>query len=73
MKKENRFRVPRVYCAAVLVVALNVLAVSAAETKIDPKTLDAYVGQYELQEARFVFRRQGDALLCQVAKEGVFH
>ncbi|HEY5914350.1 MAG TPA: hypothetical protein VJA21_27490 [Verrucomicrobiae bacterium] len=73
MKKENRFRVPRVCCAAVLVAALNVLAVSAAEVKIDPKTLDAYVGQYELQEARFVFRRQGDALLCQVAKEGVFH
>jgi len=73
MKKQNPFRVPCICCAAVLGAALNVLTVCAAETKIDPKTLDTYVGQYELQEVHFTFRHQGSGLICQIPREGVFH
>jgi hypothetical protein len=73
MKKQNPFRVPYICCAAVLVAALNVLIVCSAETKMDPKTLDACVGQYELGEVHFTFRHQGSGLTCQVPREGVFN
>jgi hypothetical protein len=73
MKTQSPFRVPCVCCSAALFAAFNVLTVCAAEIKINPKTLDAYVGQYELQEVHFTFRRQGDGLICQVPREGVLH
>ncbi len=72
MKKQHPFRVLCVRCGAVFA-ALNVLNVCAAEIKIDPKTLDAYVGQYDLQEVHFTFRRQGSGLTCQVPREGVLN
>ena len=73
MKKHNPFGILCIGCTIVLAAALNVLPVSAAETKSEPKTLDAYAGQYELQEVHFTFRRQGSNLILQVPKEGVFH
>ena len=73
MKKQNLFRVPCVCSGALLITAFNVLTVWAAEIKIDPKTLDAYAGQYALQEVHFTFRHQGSSLVCQVPREGVLH
>lgn len=73
MKKQNLFRVPCVCCDALLLAACTVLTVWAAEVKIDPRTLDAYAGQYELQEVHFTFRHQGSSLVCQVPREGVLH
>jgi hypothetical protein len=73
MKNKNPFRLPRVCCVTVLGAALNVLPVCSAEIKLDPKTLDACVGQYELQEVHFTFRHQGSGLTCQVPREGVLH
>jgi hypothetical protein len=73
MKIQHPLRVPCICCTAFLLAAFNVLTICSAETKIDAKTLDAYVGQYELGEARFTFRRQGNELFCQVPREGVFN
>ncbi len=73
MKKQNLFHVPCVCCGAVLLAALNLVTVGAAEIKIDPQTMDTYVGKYELQEVHFTFRRQGNGLICQVPREGVLN
>jgi hypothetical protein len=73
MKNEIPSCIPPLYCAAALIAALNGMPLRAADMiRPDPKTLDAYVGQYELGEAHFTFRRDGNILTCQVPREGTF-
>ncbi len=73
MKKENPFYLTRNCFVVLLIAALGVPVARSADYKPDPATLNSCVGQYELGEMHFNFRRQGNELTCQVPREGLFN
>jgi hypothetical protein len=73
MNTHTLIRSMQLWLVAALLVAANRLPGRAAEFKAIPKTLDAYVGQYDLEPGKpLIIRRKGDGIVCQISKEGVF-